>query len=314
MTKARSPNYPGLSLRKAMEFAEKIYAKNHTHKAAPVVVAAAMGYSSLNGKSMTAISAIKKYGLLEEIDKDLRITKDALTIIAEPKTSPERAKTINKVAFLPDLFAELKAEYGDNGPPNDEILRSYLLRRGFLMSTVDLPIRAYRETFELVTEVRGLYNANGQGNTSPLAQNEPNPDGQLQPDVGDFIQWESGGVLAFDKPRLVRAVQEHDGIQWVFVEGSESGIPMSEVTVERRASADSPLNGGGNGKHTQPPKLPETDASQLGATEREWLRGPLSKEVHYRIMVTGEIGPKEIGKLIKLLTAQQDILADDEDE
>jgi hypothetical protein len=40
---------------------------------------------------------------------------------------------------------------------------------------------------------------------------------------------------------------------------------------------------------------------------------PLSKEVSYRLVVAGDLGPKEIGKLIKLLKAQQAVLSDDDD-
>jgi hypothetical protein len=47
--------------------------------------------------------------------------------------------------------------------------------------------------------------------------------------------------------------------------------------------------------------------------EREWLRGPLSKEASYRLIVSGDLGPKEIGKLIKLLEAQQAVLLDDDE-
>lgn len=50
-----------------------------------------------------------------------------------------------------------------------------------------------------------------------------------------------------------------------------------------------------------------------GAQEREWLRGPLSKATSYRLLVNGELGPREIGKLIRLLEAQKAVLDDDED-
>lgn len=48
-------------------------------------------------------------------------------------------------------------------------------------------------------------------------------------------------------------------------------------------------------------------------SEREWLRGQLSRDTSYRLIVAGDIGPKEIGKLIKILTAQQEVLAEDDD-
>ena len=45
--------------------------------------------------------------------------------------------------------------------------------------------------------------------------------------------------------------------------------------------------------------------------EKEWLRGLLSKTTGYRLLVSGEVGPREIGKLIKLLEAQKMVLEDD---
>ncbi len=48
--------------------------------------------------------------------------------------------------------------------------------------------------------------------------------------------------------------------------------------------------------------------------EREWLRGSLSKETSYRLIVPGDLGPKEIGKLIKILKAQKAVLSDDDSE
>jgi hypothetical protein len=55
-------------------------------------------------------------------------------------------------------------------------------------------------------------------------------------------------------------------------------------------------------------------ALHVGPSEREWLRGPLSREAGYRLLVTGSMGPREIGKLIKLLEAQKSVLDDDDDE
>jgi hypothetical protein len=65
-----------------------------------------------------------------------------------------------------------------------------------------------------------------------------------------------------------------------------------------------------------PPILPlsETPLISLEKQEREWLRGPLSRETNYRLIVAGDIGPKEIGKLIKLLEAQKLVLSDDDSE
>ena len=48
--------------------------------------------------------------------------------------------------------------------------------------------------------------------------------------------------------------------------------------------------------------------------EREFLRGPLSREAAYRLMVSGDFGAKELGKIIKVLTLQRELLLESEAE
>lgn len=51
------------------------------------------------------------------------------------------------------------------------------------------------------------------------------------------------------------------------------------------------------------------------AGERSFLSGPLSKDgAAYRLIVSGSVGSKELGKLIKLLTLQKEILEDEDEE
>lgn len=261
-TRARSPNYPALGLPKVIEFARRVYDKNHLHKAAPAVVAVAMGYTSLNGNSATAISALKKFGLLEDVDKDLKITQDALAILVEPNGSPERARLIMKAALRPNLFEMINAEYPGR-PPSDDILRSFLLRSGFVQSTVDVPIRAYRETMELVEKERAFYN-DAWAKNAPVNESTASDESEPAP--------ETGGQM--------------------------------EDVIERRCSP---------GAAAARAPYPEV---AVGPSEREWLRGSLSKAkgIEYRLIVSGEVGSKEIGKLIKLLEAQKLVLEDDDED
>ncbi len=302
-TKPRSPNYPGCSLQKALDYARKIYDQNHLHKAPREVVAKAMGYGTLNGGSLTAISALKKFGLLDEDGEGLKITADALTALVEPASSPDRARVLVKLATKPELFAEMQAAFP--GPvPSDEILRSWLLRKGFLQSTVDLPIRAYRETMDLSEAQKGLFASPKKEDPVVL---KPRQDDE-EPSVGDLIQWESAGVIRMEAPRRVRAKVEDQGVWWVFVEGSETGIPMEEaVLVERKGNEVVPK---------QPPSLPLPQAVPRAEPslpgEAEASRGKLGDGVSYRLLVTGEMGAKQISRLIKLLEAQKSVLEDDD--
>lgn len=157
MARVRSPNYPSISLPEAIERARKVYDREHTHKAAPEVIAKALGYAGLNGSSLSAISALKKYGLLEDVGKDWKISQAALLILVDPPESSERADAIRRAAHAPALFATLLEEYGEKAP-SDENLRAFLLKRGFAQSAVDAPIRAYRETLEFVSKLPGAKN------------------------------------------------------------------------------------------------------------------------------------------------------------
>ena len=61
--------------------------------------------------------------------------------------------------------------------------------------------------------------------------------------------------------------------------------------------------------------VPALDRSPVADGEREISRGALSRQgAGYRLIVSGEIGVKELDRLIKLLTVQKDFLADDEGE
>jgi hypothetical protein len=48
--------------------------------------------------------------------------------------------------------------------------------------------------------------------------------------------------------------------------------------------------------------------------EREWTTGLLSKEISFRLIVSGPIGVREIDRLIRKLELDKEILADESEE
>lgn len=198
MSRVRSPNYPQISLRKAVELVGKIYEKAHTHKAPASTIAATLGYGGLNGASLGVLSALKKYGLLETVGEDVRISQEGLSILVDPPGSVDRAQAIMKAAFRPVLFAELRKEYGDQPPKSDDFLRAFLLKRAFAPSAVDVPIRTYRDTMVLVEEARAVLEQAG-------------------------VNEEGGRVLELD--------DEEERVGQAVFESFETGAPASVPTV-----------------------------------------------------------------------------------
>ena len=81
---------------------------------------------------------------------------------------------VRRAAFAPVLFDEIRKNYGDS-VPSDENLRAFLLRKGFTQSAVDAPIRAYRETIGLVNSLPKMENEEVLDNDE-----EPTVDTQTQ--------------------------------------------------------------------------------------------------------------------------------------
>jgi hypothetical protein len=157
MAKARSPEYPAIGLKEAVERVKLIYDKDYQNKVPKAVIAAHMGYKGLNGTSLPVIAALGKYGLLEGRGDETRVSDLALAIIAHPPGSPERAQALRTAATTPELFAELASKFSA-GKASDQAIRAYLMTQRFIPTAADTVIRSYRETIQLVeTESSGYF-------------------------------------------------------------------------------------------------------------------------------------------------------------
>lgn len=152
----RSPGYPPLSLREAVERVERLYKTIGGHATSRDVVAKGLGYSGLSGTSATAIGALNKYGLLEGRGDEVRVSERAMAIL-HPHSPEEKIAALREAALEPDLYRELAERFP--GIPNDDVLRNYLLRNKFLPQAVDSAISAYKETIEFVGGLAGGYDS-----------------------------------------------------------------------------------------------------------------------------------------------------------
>lgn len=153
----RSPNYPAFSLPTAIQRVTELYRNLHAHSAPREVIAKGMGYNSLNGASATAISALHKYGLLEKVGEEIKVSDRALRIL-HPHNEEEKKAAIREAAMDPPLFAEL-AEKFPGRIPTDELLRNYLVRNGFAPAAVTSVVLAYRETSQFAEEQGAAYDS-----------------------------------------------------------------------------------------------------------------------------------------------------------
>lgn len=298
----RSPSYPSLSLEDAIEAVGKIEGRYRTDKVDRENAAKLIGFSSLSGPANKALAALVAYGLLERAGKgDTRVTERARAIL-HPSSQNERLEGLMAAASSPPLFQKLRERFPSTRVPPEEGILTHLNREGFNPNSVPQAARAFLRTAEYL-EKEGASDSDdprpSNAEESPLSGEDPGI--SAAPRIGDFVQWESQGTLQFAQPRRVRHVSFDDG-GWVFVDDSETGIPMNEVSVENREPTV-----------RQPPRLPLGDAPDAPSGEVEWMRSRLGKDASVRLMVTGDVGAREVGRLIRLLETQRDVLQEDDD-
>ena len=300
MGKGRGASYPSLTLREAVGKLKKFWVEE---KKAAVPVSSAVkhwGYGEKSSGGRQAVSTLLQYGLLRDQgsgdQRRLSVSELGLDILLHEEGTAEHVAALRQAAKAPKLFTAILAHY-NNALPSDATLSHYLVKeKDVHADTVRVVIKNLRDS----TSYANLLSSDA---TPPKDSSLEEPSGgqKKQPQVGDHVQWESDGMLKLDAPRRLRAIQNSEGVSWGFVDGSETGIPMAELLLDAPAVTQ-----------TKPPPTPPLLPDERLPIEREWLRGPLAKNVSYRLIVSGDLGPRELGKLIKLLEAQKLVLLDDE--
>lgn len=303
MARVRSPKYPNYHLAKAIDNIEKVYNADRTAQLHRETIAKHLGYSGLSGSSDTSIATIAQYGLLERIGKgEMRVSQLAVDVLV-PESEAQRIKAVNKAALTPPLFLEIYNHF-EGRTPSDEALRTYLLRRDFNDRAIKPIVKSLGPTFSMIKKAGEKENESESGGGFTL--NDANIDEPGDNDVvyggaavGNLVQWERDGALQLPTPSRVRHVTE-DG-DWVFVDGSETGIPMSQTIVEQQTAAPiAPL--------VVAPKMPlaappANDALPEGSFI---LSSGKVKDVSFEVRVTGEVNQTVIDRIIAYLTLTKD--------
>lgn len=172
MARQRSPNCPQIAFSEAIERGRKVYHEEHTYPAAKIAVAKDLGYSGLNGRSLTLIGSLRQYGILEGSGDALRVS-DAAVAYYELQEGPERQQAISQMVFKPALFAEMKEQFGDV-LPSEANLKHWLIKKSFLPKAAADIIRVYKANLELATGEESVYIGDENNAEESPMSNTPN--------------------------------------------------------------------------------------------------------------------------------------------
>src|SRR6266513_92314 len=108
-TKDRSPNYPAIGLRRALELAQKLWDSDKRQPVLSQRAAMNMGFTSKSSAGMLALAAMRKYGLLDAEgsgdQRKVKLTETAITLL-NPSAS-NRDQLLRDAALKPALHLEL---------------------------------------------------------------------------------------------------------------------------------------------------------------------------------------------------------------
>ncbi len=193
MSRVRSPNYPAMSLSDAISRIRDVYKAQQTTPEPREVVMKHMGYTSANGRAMKSLSALIKYGLLEDSgDEGLRVSDLAISILyPDPDDPSSKDEAIREAAFAPALFAEIFDRWEDR--PSETSLEAFLIRKGFNANSIGNVTRSFYGTFDLVNELQDSYDSAGS---------EPVNVRDMDEEDAEVNQATSGSEQATAKPQL----------------------------------------------------------------------------------------------------------------
>ena len=225
MNRIKSPLYPSIGLKSALRRVEKLFEKHDRKPVTPLEAVAAWGYSSLHGKAVGDLSALKKYGLLEAPgNKIVAVSELAIGILLNRRGSPEKhQEALRESALKPKIFKDVynhcRNEWGRL--PTEGVLSNYLqLERNFTRKGALKAAKAFIETFELANMSEEGYDSEGESEEEEERES-------VELEVGDFVQWVSQGVDRFSQPKRLTGFSGDGTI--AFVEGEKAGFPRGEL-------------------------------------------------------------------------------------
>jgi hypothetical protein len=145
----RSPNYPAVGLREAVERVKKLYERDGKAGAPSNLAAVHIGFESAHGQAMTYLAALKKFGLVDMSNNRVVPTQRAIEILNLPENDPRRIKALKDAALSPSIYMELIEQHRDTGFPADDVLQSELVTyKSFNPNSVERFVRDFKETLD----------------------------------------------------------------------------------------------------------------------------------------------------------------------
>lgn len=152
-SRGRSPSYPFLSLKKAIDLADKFYNEEGKHKAIPDIAIEHLGYKASSSTGIRALAALTSFGLLDAdgagVERRVWVSELGRAILLDLREkSPERMKAVQEAALKPPIYRELWERWGSDLPSEATIKTVLLKDLDFNAAALGPFIKNMKATFE----------------------------------------------------------------------------------------------------------------------------------------------------------------------
>lgn len=149
MKKDRSPNFPFISLARAVERTRDLYANHKREPARVASVATSWGYAPKSSGLLQTIGALKQFGLIEDLgsgdDRKVQITELARRILMDDRPGA-REEALKEAARKPRLISEYLERWVPERPSNSHCLSELQLDRHFTPDAAKSFLKVFDET------------------------------------------------------------------------------------------------------------------------------------------------------------------------
>jgi len=229
--KDRSPSYPFISLQVAVDRLIALDAMFGRHPAPASKVGLAWKMKPGSSQAAQTLAALKSFGFVDYTgaseDRAAVISEDGRTFLRAQQDSVKR-EVLMRAALKPKAIEKYWHLWGADRPPSAVCLDALVLKGGFTQSAADTFLRVYDATIAYA----GLSDFDNLSGADGDAEEDDFPGARVE--IGDLIQVEINGQYALAIPARVREIVTFEGKPWVYIDGSQAGIPMEQVRLKEK--------------------------------------------------------------------------------
>jgi hypothetical protein len=151
--KTRSPNYPSITLGRALKLTQTLLDKYGRHDTPWDVAIKGIGSTPKSSVGMQMMASLSYYGFVDikgvKEDRKVKISDSAFKILMDKRPeSPERDTAIREAALKPTMFKKIVDQFPDNMPANDVLEYELVVKYNFNPASVKDFIKKFRQTMD----------------------------------------------------------------------------------------------------------------------------------------------------------------------